>query len=431
MENPASAPNARTFGPTHWILVAIAAGTLLGLAEKVAFPAAPFSGALGQIALHIIRFIKGLAIPLVFFAVLNTLVRTPIDGRTGIRFLSICAFNAMVAATLGITLLGFFQGGSEFSQSLQTLIEQHQGHATLATPLLKKTITAPEIAATLLPQNLIDPIQTNNLLATVVLALLVGASVRSLNASAGADHSKVMASVNLAIEGAYLIASRMLQISVRIVPVAVFGLISQAVNKLGLDAFSALGPFLLIILAGLLLQGLIYYPLAARLFSGRRALGFLSGAKDAAIMAFAVNSSLATVPVTLRCLSRMNVSEASAHVSVLGGSNFNNDGIVLYEVMAALFLATALGIHLDLTQQALIALTSILAAMGIAGVPEAGLVILPIVLGNSGFSEAVIAAVIPLVTPVDWIIGRCRSLVNVLGDMLGACLLDHWDKRSH
>lgn len=429
MQDRTPASKSKRFGPTHWILLAIVGGTLLGFLEKWLLPEWSASAVLGQIGLHIIRFIKGLAIPLVFFAVLNTLVHTPITGRTGVRFLTICALNGLVAAGLGITLLGFFEGGTEFSQSLQRLIDNGQSQASSTATPLKKTINPSDIVATLLPQNLIEPIQTNNLLATVVLALLIGASIRGLNESIAGETSKALLAVNHLIEGGYLIASRMLQLSVRIVPLAVFGLISQAVARLGLDAFSALGPFLLIILSGLLIQGLIYYPLAARVFSGRPALGFLSGAKDAAVMAFAVNSSLATVPVTLRCLSQMNVSSASAHVSVLGGSNFNNDGIVLYEVMAALFLAAALGIHLDHAQQALLAFTSILAAMGIAGVPEAGLVILPIVLGSSGFSETVIAAVIPLVTPVDWIIGRCRSMVNVLGDMLGACLLDHWDQR--
>jgi DAACS family dicarboxylate/amino acid:cation (Na+ or H+) symporter len=135
---------------------------------------------------------------------------------------------------------------------------------------------------------------------------------------------------------------------------------------------------------------------------------------------------LATVPVTLKCLKEMNVDEQSARISVCGGTNFNNDGVVLYEVMTALFLGQAMGMALDLPQQLVIAGSSIIAAAGIAGVPEAGLVILPIVLANSGFSEAVIAAAIPLVSPIDWILARCRSAVNVLGDMLGATILSNW-----
>jgi DAACS family dicarboxylate/amino acid:cation (Na+ or H+) symporter len=89
-----------------------------------------------------------------------------------------------------------------------------------------------------------------------------------------------------------------------------------------------------------------------------------------------------------------------------------------------------MGMVLDLPQQLIIVSSSIIAAAGIAGVPEAGLVILPIVLANSGFSEAVIAAAIPLVSPIDWILARCRSGVNVLGDILGATILSRWNERS-
>lgn len=181
---------------------------------------------------------------------------------------------------------------------------------------------------------------------------------------------------------------------------------------------------------GLLLQGLIYYPLAAFVAGGRSPMAFLRGASEAAWTGFAVNSSLATVPVSLKCLKQMQVDDQSARISVCGGTNFNNDGVVLYEVMTALFLAQSMGMVLDLPQQLVIASSSIIAAAGIAGVPEAGLVILPIVLANSGFSEAVIAAAIPLVSPIDWILARCRSGVNVLGDILGATILARWNQRT-
>lgn len=426
MTRPSSTPARQPFSPTHWILLAILGGTLLGFLEQSQILAPGTTVPLGQIGLVIIRFIKGLALPLVFFAVLDTLLRTSLDGRTALRFLLICAFNACVAAAVALSLLAVFDGGAEFSVSLRALVESAENSGASKDVLSRKTPNLVDVIGNLLPQNLIEPFASNNILAIVVLALLIGGAVRSLRRS---DPDESCHECRLIEQGAHagaLVTARLLRLCVRLVPLAVLGLIAQAVSKLGLSAFSALGPFLMITLSGLAIHGLIYYPLAARFFSGRSALDFLRGGRDAVIMAFAVNSSLATVPVTLRCLSRMGVRESSAHVSVLGGSNFNNDGIVLYEIMAALFLAQGLGLQPDLAQQGLLVVSSVLAAMGIAGVPEAGLVILPIVLGNSGFSEVVIAAVIPLVTPVDWLIGRCRSAVNVLGDMLGACLLDRW-----
>jgi Na+/H+-dicarboxylate symporter len=98
--------------------------------------------------------------------------------------------------------------------------------------------------------------------------------------------------------------------------------------------------------------------------------------------------------------------------------------------MAALFLAQALGYGLEAGQQAVVVLSALMAGIGVAGIPEAGLIILPLVLSASGLPEIVVAAAIPLITPVDWILARMRSGVNVLADMLVAILLDAWENRG-
>ena len=106
------------------------------------------------------------------------------------------------------------------------------------------------------------------------------------------------------------------------------------------------------------------------------------------------------------------------------GTNLNNDGITLYEAMAALFLAQAYGFDLTLGQQAVVVLASLMAGIGVAGIPEAGLIVLPLVLAAAGLPEQLIVVAIPLILPVDWIIARVRSGVNVMSDMLVAILLD-------
>jgi Na+/H+-dicarboxylate symporter len=156
---------------------------------------------------------------------------------------------------------------------------------------------------------------------------------------------------------------------------------------------------------------------------------YLGQGADAILMGFSTNSSLATVPVTLRCLTeKMGISQRSSRLSVLIGTNLNNDGIILYEAMTALFLAQAMGFHLDIVQQLLIIAASIMVGVGVSGIPEAGLIALPLVLATIGLSEQLIVAVIPLIATIDWIIARCRSVVNVMSDMLVAILLDRFEK---
>jgi Na+/H+-dicarboxylate symporter len=158
---------------------------------------------------------------------------------------------------------------------------------------------------------------------------------------------------------------------------------------------------------------------------------YLGQGADAIIMAFSTNSSLVTVPVTLRCLTeKMGVSTRSARLSALIGTNLNNDGIILYEAMTALFLAQAIGFNLDITQQLLIVAAAVMVGVGISGIPEAGLIALPLVLSTIGLSEQLVIAIIPLIATIDWIIARVRSVVNVMSDMLVAILLDRFAEKE-
>jgi len=147
---------------------------------------------------------------------------------------------------------------------------------------------------------------------------------------------------------------------------------------------------------------------------------FWSVAKEPVAYAAGANSSLATLPVTLRALDKLGVSRSASALGACVGTNFNNDGIILYEGMAVLFVAQASGIHLSLGQQLLAAVTCMIAAVGVAGVPEAGFVSLAIVLNTVGLP----VELLPLLLTVDWIVARGRSMVNVLSDMMLSLLID-------
>jgi Na+/H+-dicarboxylate symporter len=122
----------------------------------------------------------------------------------------------------------------------------------------------------------------------------------------------------------------------------------------------------------------------------------------------------------------MGVTEESAVVSACIGTNLNNDGILLYEAMAAIVVAQAFAIDLSLGQQLMISATCILTSIGIAGVPEAGLISLSIVLASAKLPPGLL----PLLLSVDWILGRCRAVTNVLGDIVGAVVLDRFAGRE-
>jgi Na+/H+-dicarboxylate symporter len=158
-----------------------------------------------------------------------------------------------------------------------------------------------------------------------------------------------------------------------------------------------------------------------RLQSWVRPLDLLRGVRDALVMAVSTGSSTATMPVTYECLrANVGLREQSASMGALVGSNFNNDGTALYEAMSALFVAQLLGMNLSLGQQFTVVLTSVIASVGAAGIPEAGLVTMTMVFKAVALPTDYIA----MLLTVDWLLDRCRTAINVMGDVTVSCLLD-------
>jgi DAACS family dicarboxylate/amino acid:cation (Na+ or H+) symporter len=158
-----------------------------------------------------------------------------------------------------------------------------------------------------------------------------------------------------------------------------------------------------------------------RLGSWVRPLDLLRGTRDALVMAFSTGSSTATMPVTYACLrDNVKLREQSASMGALVGANFSNDGTALYEAMSALFVAQLLGMQLTLGQQFTVVLTSVIASVGAAGIPEAGLVTMTMVFKAVALPTDYIA----MLLTVDWLLDRCRTALNVMGDVTVSCLLD-------
>lgn len=410
------------------LFVQVLIGVTFGAALGVVFERAPIvfgltNDDLGELGLLVIRLLKALAIPLVLFAILDAFLRTEISAKSGGKLLLICLVNVSVAFTIGLTLMNTLRPGERSRGKLEQLAQAPDLSSTVATVPTVKTESLSPLKAiqSYVPESLVEPFLRNAVIPVVLMALLLGAALRRVRQNPDAQ----LQSIEGFIHGGYQLLVQMLAWIVLAVPFAVFGIVAQVVGKSGLAVFSALGPFLGIVLLGFALHALVYYPLAAWLVGRKSPRVFLGQGLDAILTGLSTNSSLATVPITLRCLTeKMGVSDESARLSACVGTNLNNDGITLYEAMAALFITQALGIDLPLGQQVVVVLASLMAGIGIAGIPEAGLVMLPLVLGAVGLPAHLVAVAIAFVLPVDWILARCRSAVNVMSDMLVAILLD-------
>lgn len=404
------------------VLVAVICGAALGMAfGQNSYLGGLRNEQLGQLGLWVVWILKTLAVPLIFVAILDSLTRASLPLSQGMKLLAICLINVSVAMMIGLTIMNLWQPGKSWTGHVEDLLQILPG--TKASPAFTPSAHPLEDLLAYIPRTLVNPFASHNIIGVVVLALVLGVALRWAQ-STTTHPDGVIADLVTAIQQTYRWLVTILWWVILAVPFAVFGVVAHVVGRSGIGVFAVLWLFLASMLLGLAVHALLYYPLAAWVVGKKSPTVYLGQGADAILTAISCNSSLATVPITLRCLERMQVSPQSARLAACIGTNLNNDGITLYEAMAALFLAHALGYDLPLSNQLVIVAASIIAGAGVAGIPEAGMIVLPLVLSAAGLPDQVILAVIPLIMTVDWIIARARSGVNVMSDMLVAILLD-------
>jgi len=411
------------------VILGVLLGALTGFAiQKGVLPALTAEKS-SEIGLTIIRFLKALATPLILMAVLDALLRTRISGRKGARLVVISAINAVIATVIGMGLANLLRSGEEWHGKMDEIAVQLGVKPTLAAAGEPRadgpTLDPIRNLASFVPDNLLDPFRTNHVITVVILAILLGAALRRLRDHGGPELSEAVRLMEGGIHLVFRTLTQILEWVVWLLPFAIYFVVAGVVGKTGPGVFGLLASYVGVVLLGLFLHAGVYYSVLLFAVARVSPLRFFAGAIDSILTALSSGSSLATLPVTLECLkTKLRVSESSARLAACVGTNLNHDGIILYEAAATLFLAQALGMKLGLQTQVVVALASIMAGIGIAGVPDAGLITLSLVLGAAGLP----AELYVLFVPVDWLIGRCRAATNVISDMTVAEILDRFDR---
>ncbi len=382
----------------------ILVGLVLGVAAGLVF--GPAAQPLDWPAKLILRLLGALAPVLILVAVVRAIMTADIHGRLAFRMMGLLLLNTLTAIIVGLVVANVLRPGEG---------------ANIAHPTAALSVKGDIVNQLLdnIPDSLLRPFVENKVIGVVLIAVAFGIAARRLP-----DKQHELAE-NLCEMG-FSVILEMLHWVIALVPLAVFGKVASIVGVSGFRPFVALGWFVAAVLVALFIQ-CIYYLTRIRLGSWVRPWPLLVATRDALIMAFSTASSTATMPVTYaRLRERVGLREQSASLGALVGSNFNNDGTALYEAMAALFVAQLLGVHLTLGQQIMVVLTSVIASIGAAGIPEAGLVTMTLVFSAVNLPTEYIA----LLLTVDWFLDRCRTTINVLGDMNVACLLEGKTKEA-
>lgn len=351
----------------------------------------------------VLRVLGALAPPLIMLAIVQVLLRAQIGRRQGVRLAGLLVLNTLVAISIGLLVANIVQPGRWTDARPPSPAEQTEQVHDPLTMFLENV-----------PRSVFGPLSDNgNVLSVIFLAVAFGIALRAVK------HHQVNTVddlVHVALHSLIVV----LHWIIDVIPLAVFGIVASIIGTKGFGDFVALGGFVIAVLIALGLQ-VTYYLTRVYFFSWVRPMDLLRGTRDALVMAFSTGSSTATMPVTYACLKdKVGVREESASLGALVGANFNNDGTALYEAMSALFVAQLIGQDLSVGQQFMVVLTSVVASVGAAGIPEAGLVTMTLVFNAVGLPVEYIA----MLLTVDWFLDRCRTAINVMGDLNVSCILD-------
>lgn len=407
-ETPESRPKGRSV-VARWqatplylrILAGVIVGVLIGAIWK------EDAAALSVPGLLVLDLLKAFAPPLVAFAIVRALVNSDLKGAAAGRLAWLLATNTLVAISIGLLVANLLQPGRQIEVDSETLNDAKNTVARETDPLRDFLDN--------IPKSVLGPFTDDSkIIAVVILAVMFGVALRRLR------NDPRMRGVRNFLEVAFEALLIILHWIIALLPFAVLCIVAGLVGVKGFEPLLSLGYFVVTVLVALALQ-LTFYLTRIRLGSWARPIYVLRGMRDALLTAFSTASSNATMPVTYQRLrDRVGVREESASMGAMVGSNFNNDGTALYEAVAALFVSQLIGRDLTVADQLLVVLLSVVASVGAAGIPEAGIVTMVLVFETVGLPISYISTLLA----VDWFLDRCRTTLNVMGDITVSCLLD-------
>jgi Na+/H+-dicarboxylate symporter len=365
-----------------------------------------------------INCLKLIAVPLIIVSLIDgvsNLSDVSKLSRIGGKTIGLYMLTTVFAITLGLILVNIIQPGKLLSAERRDSL-----HETFASDL-DKSITAAHAPSetgplqplvNIVPDNFFNAASDNtNMLQVIFFAILFGVAMILAN------KEKIQPVKNF-FDGANAIILNIVDIIMMYAPIGVFALLASL--NIDMELMKALSVYSLNVVLGLALMVFVMYPTLLKIFTKVKYKEFIRGILPAQILAFSTSSSAATLPVTMDCAEKnLGISEEVSSFVLPLGATINMDGTSIHQGISAVFIAQAFGIDLTLTQQLTILLTAVLASIGAAAVPGAGIIMLIIVLESVGLDPAGLALILAVDRPLDML----RTAVNITGDSTVASIV--------
>lgn len=414
----------------HWqIIIGLVLGLIWGLVASVGGFSDFTVDYIKPFGTIFINLLKLIAVPLILASLivgvtsLNDIAKL---SRMGGKTIGIYVVTTMLAITIGLTVVNVIQPGNYLPvETQEQLMAGYQDNIEGADQSAQEVLDRSPMSflVDIVPENFFKAASDNgNMLQVVFVALLMGIGLMQIPSEKSKSLINFFDSLNEVI-------IKIVDLIMKVAPYGVFALMAGVIVDLAgddigqaLDLLGALFWYTFVVVLGLFLHLMIVYAGLFKIFSKMKLRDFFKAIRPAMLLGFSTSSSAATLPVTMeRVENNVGVDEEVSSFVLPIGATINMDGTSLYQAVAAVFIAQALGMDLGIAQQITIVLTATLASIGSAGVPGAGIIMLVIVL------QAIQVPVegIALILGVDRILDMCRTAVNITGDAAVSVAVAH------
>ncbi|SDR91307.1 Na+/H+-dicarboxylate symporter [Polaribacter sp. KT25b] len=405
----------------HWkILIGMVTGILFGLGMLNIDGGAVFvSNWINPFGNIFVKLLKLIAVPLIIASLvkgISDLKDISKFKNIGLRTISIYIGTTVIAITIGLLLVNIVQPGDGISE--ETINKLTDTYATSGGVQAKIQEASKQINSgplqfleDMVPDNALKAMSENtSMLQVIFFTIFLGISMLLIGEKKSKPLKEFFDSLNEVV-------LKMVDLIMLFAPYAVFALLSNVVvSSDDPDLLVALFKYALTVVGGLLIL-VAFYMFLVSIFTKKNPLWFLKQLSPAQLLAFSTSSSAATLPVTMeRVEEHIGVDPEVASFVLPVGATINMDGTSLYQAVAAVFIAQALNFDLTFADQLTIVLTALLASIGSAAVPGAGMVMLVIVLESIGFPADKLAIGLALIFAVDRPLDMCRTVINITGD---------------
>ena len=364
-----------------------------------------------------IKLLKMIIIPLIFTSIIvgvSSIGATKRLGKIGIKTILYYMCTSLFAILIGLFLTNILKPGVNYSDNETLLNSTSYDYENLNTP-----DSTADIFIRMIPENPISAAANGDILSIIFFTILLGISITMLPK----DNKETLTNFFTALFNAVMYLTQMI---IKLSPIGVFGLMVKTVSVSDLNLFYSVGKYMLTIAFGLSIHLFFVLPIIFFITTRINPIIHFKAMASAMATAFSTSSSSATLPVTIKCVNEniKTSKEVSGFVLPMGAT-INMDGTALYECAGVIFISQVLGIELTLSQQFIVVITALLASIGAAGIPSAGLVMIFIVTQAVGFNNEDVAVIIGAMLAVDRPLDMLRTMVNVTSDSIGTAIIAH------